>query len=62
MRYEDDENTTDPESIAKPGLCILCKKDDAGEKKDEILCLSNRKHQKGDITFECDAYVPKFNC
>jgi hypothetical protein len=59
--YDDAGNKIDPELVAKPGLCILCKVDDAGG-KEEILCLLNRTDQKGHMTFECDAYVPKHNC
>jgi hypothetical protein len=57
----DDGSTVGPEPVEKPGLCILCKNDETGGKKEQVLCLVNRNDQKGHITFECDAYVPKHN-
>jgi hypothetical protein len=61
-RCNDEEKAMDPELIVKPGLCILCKNDDTGGKKELILCLENRKDQEGHLTFECDNYKPKNNC
>jgi hypothetical protein len=60
--YDDEGNTMDPDFVIKPGLCILCRNDDTGGKKEQLLCLMIRKDQKGHMTFECDAFVPKHNC
>lgn len=57
-----DDEGKDSELVVKPGLCILCRNDDTGGQKEQILCLVNRKDQKGHMTFECDAYMPKHNC
>ncbi len=58
----DEGSQSDPELVVKPGLCILCRNDDTGGEKEQILCLVIRKDQKGHMTFECDAYAPKHNC
>jgi len=57
--YDDDGNKINQELVTKPSLCITCKKDDAGG-KEEILCILTRNDQKGEKSFECDAYESKF--
>jgi hypothetical protein len=57
--YDDDGSKINPELVRKPGLGIICKKDDA-RGKEEILCVLNRNDQKGKKDFECDAYEPKY--
>jgi hypothetical protein len=57
--YDDDGIKINPELVPKPGLCLTCKKDDAGE-SEEILCILNRYDQRGEKNFQCGAYVPKF--
>ncbi len=56
--YNDDGTKINPELVPKPGLCITCKKDDAGG-KEEILCILNRIDQKDEKHFKCYAYEPK---
>jgi hypothetical protein len=56
--FNDDGTEINADLVSKPGLCITCKKDDAGE-KEEILCILNRNDQKGEKHFECGAYEPK---
>jgi len=36
--YDDNGTKINPEFISKPGLCIPCKKEDAGGKA-EVLCI-----------------------
>jgi len=55
--YDDDGNEINPDLITKPGLCLLCRKDDDPE--EEILCLLNRAGQQGEDEFCCYAYKPK---
>ena len=55
--YDDDGNEINPDLIIKPGLCLLCKKDDDPE--EEILCLLTRADQQGEDEFRCYAYEPK---
>jgi len=43
--YNDDGTKINPELVPKPGLCITCKKNDAGG-EEEILCILNRGNQK----------------
>ena len=57
--YNDDGRKINPELVPKLGLCITCKKDDAGG-EEEILCILNRIDQKDDGHFNCDAYESKF--
>jgi len=56
--YDDDGTEINPEFIPKPGLCITCRKDDAGGKA-EMLCMLNRMDQQGEEHFECGAYEHK---
>jgi hypothetical protein len=55
--FNDDGTPINPELIPKPGLCILCRKDDSSS--EEILCLLTRADQKGSTEFICDAFEPK---
>jgi len=55
--YDDDGNEINPDLIIKPGLCLLCKKDD--DPDEEIPCLLNRAGQQGEDEFRCYAYEPK---
>lgn len=56
--YDDDGTEINADLLPKPGLCLTCKKDSAGE-KEEILCVVTRNDQKGHKDFECGAYEPK---
>lgn len=56
--FNDDGTEINPDLVPKPGLCLTCKKENAGG-KEEILCILNRNDQKGGKDFECDAYEPK---
>lgn len=57
--YNDDGTEINLEYVSKPGLCLTCKKDDAGG-EEEILCILNRLDQKGEENFKCASYEPKF--
>ncbi len=56
--FNDDGTELNPDLVPKPGLCLTCKKDNAGG-KEEILCTLNRNDQRDEKNFECDAYEPK---
>ncbi len=56
--FNDDGTEINPDLVPKPGLCLTCKKDNAGG-KEEILCVLNRNDQKGARHFECGAYESK---
>jgi hypothetical protein len=53
--FNDDGTEINPDLIPKPGLCLMCRKDNASG-KEEILCTLTRNDQKGASDFECDAY------
>ena len=55
--YDDDGTKIDPGLVPKPGLCVVCKKNNAGG-KEEILCTLTRTGQKDESHFECDAHEP----
>ena len=56
--YDDDGNKLNPDLVPKPGLCLLCKKDN--DPKEEILCTLNRLDQaKEEGEFLCGAFEPK---
>jgi hypothetical protein len=56
--YNDDGTELNDDLVPKPGLCLTCRKDNAGG-KEEILCVLTRNDQKDDGDFECGAYEPK---
>lgn len=56
--FNDDGTEINPALVPKPGLCLTCKKENAGG-KEEILCTLTRNDQKGEKDFECGAYEPK---
>ena len=56
--FNDDGSEINADLVPKPGLCLTCRKDNAGG-KEEILCILTRNDQKGDTDFECGAYEPK---
>ncbi|MEK6776642.1 MAG: UPF0158 family protein [bacterium] len=55
--FNDDGSEFNADLVPKPGLCLTCRKDNAGG-KEEILCILTRNDQKGDTDFECGAYEP----
>ncbi len=56
--FNDDGTEINADLIPKPGLCLTCRKDNAGG-KEEILCVLTRNDQRDDDEFECGAYEPK---
>jgi hypothetical protein len=56
--FNDDGTEINSDLVPKPGLCLTCRKDNAGG-KEEILCILTRNDQKNDDEFECGAYEPK---
>ncbi len=56
--YDDDGDEINPDLVAKPDLCVSCRKDGlSGE--EEILCNLTRCDQQGEAEFYCEAYEPK---
>ncbi len=55
--YDDDGIEINADLIAKPSLCVSCKKDD--DPSQEMLCLLNRADQQDEEEFRCDAYDPR---
>jgi hypothetical protein len=55
--FDDDGTEIDPDLIAKPDLCVSCKKDD--DPGEEILCMMTRADQFGEEPFQCEAFEPK---
>jgi hypothetical protein len=55
--FNDDGTEFNADLVPKPGLCLTCKKDNAGG-KEETLCTLTRNDQKNDDDFECGAYEP----
>ena len=55
--YDEDGNEINSDLIAKPSLCVSCRKDE--DPSEEVLCLLNRADQQGEPEFLCDAYEPK---
>ena len=53
----DDGTAINPDLIAKPSLCVSCKKD--GDPEVEVLCVLVRADQRGEQVFECDAFEPR---
>ena len=56
--FNDDGTEINADLVPKPGLCLTCRKDNAGG-KEEILCVLTRNDQRDDDEFECGAYEPK---
>lgn len=56
--FNDDGTEINADLVPKPGLCLTCRKDNAGG-KEEILCVLTRNDQKDDGDFACGAYEPK---
>jgi hypothetical protein len=56
--YNDDGTKINQALIAKPHLCITCKKDDMPE--EEMICLLTRNDQSEEKEFKCFAYESKY--
>jgi len=56
--FSDDGTEINSDLVPKPGLCLTCRKDNAGG-KEEILCLLTRNDQRDHDNFECGAYEQK---
>lgn len=52
--YDDDGNELNPDLIPKPGLCIICRKND--DPDEELLCNLTRLDQRDEQEFKCFAY------
>ncbi|MDP2808213.1 MAG: hypothetical protein Q8O74_08795 [bacterium] len=55
--FTDEGEEVNPDLIPKPGLCLLCQKDD--DPNEEMLCNLNRLDQKDSGEFRCFAYQSK---
>jgi hypothetical protein len=54
--YHDDGTEINPDLIAKPGLCVSCRKDE--DPNEEILCILTRADQQDEDDFKCFAFEP----
>lgn len=54
--YDDDGNKVDPDSVAVPGLCVICKKYQIDDWDENLLCLMNRFDQRNDADFICGVF------
>jgi len=59
--YDDDGNRINPELIRKPGLCLLCRKNDIDDPMENMLCAMTRHDQRNEVEekFECGAFEKK---
>ncbi|NOY50892.1 MAG: hypothetical protein GXO88_10075 [Chlorobi bacterium] len=55
--FDDDGTEINPDLVPKPGLCLICKKQDDPE--EEILCTLNILDQRDDDEFKCFAFENK---
>jgi len=55
--FRDDGTEINPDLIAKPSLCVSCRKDQ--DPNEETLCTSTRADQQGEEEFECFAFRSK---
>jgi hypothetical protein len=55
--FRDDETKIDPAQVAKPDLCLSCRRD--GDPAEEILCILTRADQGGSPDFICHAFAGK---
>jgi len=55
--FRDDGTEINPDLIAKPSLCVSCRKDD--DPDEEILCTLTRADQEGETDFKCYAFEAK---
>ena len=55
--FDDDGNPLNPDLIQRPGLCLVCSKND--DPDEEILCNLNRLDQRNDKDFICYAFEKK---
>ncbi len=52
--FNDDGTPVNPDLVPKPGLCILCQKDE--DSSEEISCILTRVDQQGASEFICHAF------
>lgn len=59
--YDDDGNPINSELIRKPGLCLLCRKNDIDDPMENMLCTMTRYDQRNEHEekFECGAFEKK---
>lgn len=55
--FREDGTPMNPDIIAKPSLCVSCRKD--RDPDEEILCTLTRADQQGEETFGCFAFESK---
>lgn len=54
--YDDDGNPVNPDLIAKPGLCLVCRNNDIDDPMENLLCTMNRYDQRDSEEFECGTF------
>ncbi len=54
--FDDEGNEINPDLIPKPNLCLVCKKNEALDWEEEMLCNLNRIDQLDDDGFRSFAF------
>ncbi|HYI77613.1 MAG TPA: hypothetical protein VEW65_08315 [Chryseolinea sp.] len=57
--YDDYGNKINTDLIKKPGLCLLCKRDEIDDPMEHILCAMNRHDQRHEEEFKCGVFEKK---
>lgn len=57
--YDDDGNKINFGLVKKPGLCLLCRKEDIDDPMEHMLCIMNRLDQQDEDEFKCGAFEEK---
>lgn len=57
--YDDDGNRINPDLIPKPGLCLICRRNEINDKIENLLCSMTRYDQHNEEEFECGAFEKK---
>jgi hypothetical protein len=57
--YDDDGTKINTDLIKKPGLCLLCKRDEIDDPMEHILCAMHRHDQRYEEEFKCGVFDKK---
>jgi hypothetical protein len=56
--FNDDGTEFDPQQLAKPELCLKCRKNNIQDQDEAILCNLTRADQIGEENFQCHGFQP----
>jgi hypothetical protein len=54
--FDDEGNPVNPDLMPKPGLCLLCRKNDIDDPEENMLCTLNRLDQRHEDEFKCGVF------